>query len=171
MQYLIDGYNLLFRLPKTTLSLQKKRERLIEELNHTVVSLNLQVTLIFDASNDERYSSTRSHYDAIEIVYTTKEQSADNYILSLVENSGAPHLLCVVTSDRDLANKSHLLGAKTIALQDFLVRIGKKRRKLANKSHKKEAFAEFKDSNKELARLLLIFEKKLLEDMTKDISN
>jgi uncharacterized protein len=166
MHYLIDGYNLLFRLPKTKGSLENKRLLLIEELNDAISKLHLQATVVFDAS-DERSFSTRSHYDAIEIVYTTKKISADAYILNHVEESRKPGGLCVVSSDSELIRKSKALGSKTMQLKEFLAMIQKKQVKLKRKS-RPAAFFECKDSSKEIARLLMIFEKKLLEDLTKD---
>ncbi len=158
MRYWIDGYNLLFRLPLTKESLEAKRKRVILDLNEQAELLGLDITLVFDAFDKTRSLDLRSHYQALEIIYTTSKQTADESILDSIECSRHPEKICVVTSDKDLARKSKVLRANTLSLKEFFHFIFKRQKKAAASS-----FVECKDSPREIDRLLKIFEKKLDE--------
>ena len=61
MRYLIDGYNLFFKLEEEILPLEEKREEFISLLDEEVGDLRLQVLLIFDShrENAEDFASKR----------------------------------------------------------------------------------------------------------------
>jgi predicted RNA-binding protein with PIN domain len=160
MHYIVDAYNLLFRILKKRGSLEKSRELLITELNDIASELKLQITLVFDGAEDTHIHPTRGHFDAIELIYTPKSKTADEYITSDVENAKTPGNITVVTNDRELAGRSKNHGTHTLSIDGFLSLLSKK------KSRKKTArpVKTFRISQGELARLLTIFEKKLLEN-------
>jgi predicted RNA-binding protein with PIN domain len=166
MHYLVDAYNLLFRTLKKSSSLEKSRQFLIEELNTIVAEINLHVTLVFDGAEEHIPLPTRGHYDAIEIVYTSKSQTADEYIYEEITLSRSPAQLTVVTNDRELSGRCYQHRAKTMTIDQFLHFLSKK--KIKKKRLKTSHRQAFRDSNPEIARLLLIFEKRMLEDLTKD---
>jgi predicted RNA-binding protein with PIN domain len=157
MRYWIDGYNLLFKLPALKGSLEEKRRALIIELNRQAKHLNLQITVVFDAADPHRSLDLISHYDALEIIYTTSRSTADESILHAIETTKNPINLCIVTSDKDLAHKAKNLGAQTLSLADFLKRLAKKQK---NKRAKPPVS---QDSPRQIERLTKIFEKKLQE--------
>ena len=165
MHYWIDGYNLLFRLSTVKGTLEKKRQDLILELNEQAKTLNLQTTVVFDSSDKGRVLDTRSHYDALEIIYTTSKKTADDSILDSVEFSSYPEDICVVTCDKDLARKAKALKANTLSLEDFFKLLTKRQNK---KQRELESSLECVESPRELSRLLSIFEKKFLENSKKD---
>jgi predicted RNA-binding protein with PIN domain len=70
MHYWIDGYNLLFHLPKSRGSFEEKRRFLISQINKYVKQLSLHATVVFDASDPMQSADTRSHYDSLELIYT-----------------------------------------------------------------------------------------------------
>ena len=163
MHYLIDGYNLLFRILKKCGSLEKERQLLIRELNDAVSHLKLNVTLVFDGSQEFPFSVSRGHFESLEIVYTPKHQSADDYILEEVNSARAPQHLIIVTNDRELKGKCHQMRAKIMTIDQFLSSLVQKRQKKKRREIDQEA--AFRESQPELSRLLIIFEKKLLEDL------
>jgi predicted RNA-binding protein with PIN domain len=167
MHYLVDAYNLLFRTLKKRGSLEKSRQTLIEELNNLISNLNLHVTLVFDGAEEHLPSPARGHYDAIEIIYTSKSQTADEYIYKEVMASQAPAQITVVTNDRELSGRCRQHHAQTLAIDAFLQLLSKKR----TKKKRKHSSPTFRDSDPEIARLLLIFEKRMLEDISKDFSD
>lgn len=162
MHYLVDAYNLLFRTLKKRGSLEKIRQTLIEDLNEVISELNLHVTLVFDGAEEHLPLPTRGHYDAIELVYTPKNQTADEYIFEEVSFTRTPSQMTVVTSDRELSRRCHEHRAKTLTINEFLHLLSKKKtkKKRAGSSHHRA----FRDSDPEIARLLQIFEKKLFEE-------
>jgi predicted RNA-binding protein with PIN domain len=163
MHYLVDAYNLLFRSLKKRGPLENTRQKLISELNEVVSQLNMQVTLVFDGADEHLPHSTRGHFDALQIVYTPKSKTADEYISEEVAISKAPASITVVTNDRELAHRCKAYRAKIQTIDQFLAFLMKKKakkKKLSSNSAK-----AFRDSDPEIARLLTIFEKKVLENL------
>jgi predicted RNA-binding protein with PIN domain len=83
--------------------------------------------------------------------------SADDYILEKVHASKHPERITVVTSDRDLAASCKALKAKILTVEAFLSFLFKKKERVGKK---KERPRRMRDSDKEIARLLQIFEKR-----------
>jgi uncharacterized protein len=166
VHYFIDGYNLLFRLLGDPRPLQKNRQHIIALINESISKLKLNVTVVFDGARKGESENTRGHFDAIEVVYTSKTLSADEYILEEVQSSSRPSQEMIVTSDRDLARRCKNLGAKTQSIEGFIAWIEKKQKK--SKAKKNESVQKaFKDSDSNVSRLLAIFEKRLSEDLEK----
>lgn len=164
MRYLIDGYNLLFRIAKPGRALEKKREALIGELNQVISDFKLKATVVFDGSHPGLSHAMRHHFDALEIIYTYQNLSADEYIIEEVNSARRPEEIIVITSDRGLAQTCKNLGAKVQSIEAFISSLKKKTVKKKKKQKEARPEAAFKDSNAEITRLLMIFEKKLQED-------
>jgi len=49
MHYVIDGYNLFFKIQNQINPLEEKRENFVHALNREVQALNLNVTIVFDS--------------------------------------------------------------------------------------------------------------------------
>lgn len=161
MHYLIDGYNLLFRVLKKTRDLEKSRQALIEELNEAVITLNAPVTLVFDGAKGSLPPTLRRHFKAIELVYTTGGQSADSYILEEVELARNPKALTVVSNDKELQTRCHNVGTEQLSIDAFLRFLLRKKNKKLKEPEREYSFTE---SKKELDRLLTLFEEKLKEE-------
>ena len=116
--YIIDGYNLMFRGAQTEGELQKQRDKVIRDLNLKMGFLELKATLVFDAQYQEG-ETQRTHYDALEIVYTSHGVTADDCILEIVNTSQNPTLLTVITSDKKLAWFAKRLEAKVESVEQF----------------------------------------------------
>lgn len=160
--YLIDGYNFLFRIAKSKSEFKTKRLHFIESLNDCILALNLNASVVFDSADPFARLPTRGHFDALEIIYTTKTLSADAYILEKVQASKHPERITVVTSDRDLAASCKALKAKTLSVEGFLSFLYKKKQSPKKKSASKTGKSRLmRDSDAEIARLLRIFEKRL----------
>lgn len=144
MHYFIDGYNLLFRLSAETKNFEEARKQIIDSLVDTKFSL----TLVFDGKGVDL--PHRTHKGSLEIIYTSRGQSADAYILeeiSLVKN---PEVYTIVTSDKKLAAICCQIGAYTQTIDSFLALLQKSRTITTREK-------PFKDSDKEFRRLLKIF--------------
>ena len=102
MLYLIDGYNVTKSDPATrSLSLEDQREALIVRMNVRGDSLlgKGRKILVFDGPA-ESYSHTTSGTVGVRF---SKGESADEVIVNLARSAGEP--VCVVTSDRELADR------------------------------------------------------------------
>lgn len=118
MHYFIDGYNLLFRLVSHRGLLQQQREQLITDFGEKLQWISLDMTIVFDAAYQQGGGS-RSHYRNLEIIYTSKGESADEFILSEIAQSQNPQNETVITSDKGLASKARMLQAKTETVERF----------------------------------------------------
>lgn len=154
---MIDGYNFLFRIAKSRVEFKTNRVQFIESLNDAVSALRINTIVVFDSADPSSRLPTRGHFDALEIIYTTKELSADDYILEKVHTCKHPEHITVVTSDRDLAASCKALKAKTLTVEAFLSFLVKKKERVRKKTEKP---CRIRDSDKEITRLLLIFEKR-----------
>ena len=158
MHYYIDGYNWLFRTPKTPESLEIRRRAFIHAIHELVLDRNCLVTLVFDSSDPSRDISSKGNYRSLEIVFTPKKQTADQYIEQAVESAQQPKNITVVTLDRELRDKCRLRGSQVLSMKEFQHLFSKKRKVSQEK--------QFQDIPSQTARLLKIFEKKLLDDLS-----
>jgi predicted RNA-binding protein with PIN domain len=148
-------------------TLKKKRQQMIEEINSAVSHLSLQITLVFDGAEEHLIHPAREHFDAIELVYTSKLKSADDYIYEEVSNSRSPSQITVVTNDRELSTRCRNHRANTLTLSAFLNFLSKKKAK--KKRGAARPFRVSTTSSSEFARLLLLFEKKMLDQLNSDL--
>ena len=129
MHYYIDGYNLLFRTMGSSIDdLQSHRNSLIASLNVKVASLKLDVTLVFDSQYLEGEGS-RSHYKHLEICFTPRGITADEFILRQLQFCRFPQRETVITSDKDLAYKARNYTASTQSIEEFLGWLNKRYKK------------------------------------------
>lgn len=119
MHYYIDGYNLLFRLSGSRNDFAKQRQALIDELNHKVGLLGLNVTIVFDAQHQPE-SGSRSHYKKLKVIFSEPNETADDRILEEIKIEQKPHLHTVVTSDKKLAWFARRCLAKTESVEQFI---------------------------------------------------
>lgn len=119
MHYIIDGYNLLFRILTVGSDLAEKRGAFIENLNKKIQTVQIDVTIVFD-SGYQIDASTKSHYKHLEIQFTSKGITADDWIIDCVKYSKNPEKELVVTSDKELGHKIRKEGGKTTSVEDFV---------------------------------------------------
>ena len=159
MHYLIDGYNLLFfcRTDEGR-SLEAERKALVAWLQQAFARMKCKATLVFDGAHSRSEESGRAYPSPLEVAYAPKGQSADAYIVEMLETAKNPKLYVVVTNDRGLHRHAGSFGAKTEANGAFLARLQK--RKSGGKERRSAT-----ETPSEIARLTQIFEKRFLEDM------
>jgi len=156
--YFLDGYNLLFSLTDSDRPLREQRQTIIRFLQKRFKILKIDGVLVFDGRVGRGEESGRSYPSPLEVVYTSKGQSADSYIEEQVNLSKNPRLITVVTNDRALIANVRQAHAKAIGNEKFIHWILKKKKKTAFKP-------DIADTKQNIERLLLIFEKKLEEEM------
>ncbi len=158
MLYLLDGYNLLFTLTESDNPFSEQRQKIIRFLQKQFASFKMEGILVFDGSVRHGEESGRSYPSPLEVVYTAKGQSADQFIIERIEISLNPRQITVVTNDRGLMAHARPLGAKTTGNADFIQWLVDRRKK------KSSLKREITDSKQNMERLLIIFEKRLKEE-------
>jgi predicted RNA-binding protein with PIN domain len=153
LYYLIDGYNLMHKIPELEgLSLHQARENLLEIIKVNNLCGKNKVTVVFDGRHDVVAPPHQTNF----IVLFSEGESADNLIVRLVSKMNNPKSIRVVTDDKAIATCIRNLDAKHISTAGFLKRIKTKRHKANyNKHHLDE---------EELDSITQEFKKKWTED-------
>ncbi len=154
MHYWIDGYNFFFRLTKSYKSMKEQERSLLEKLFQTMTHLKSPMTVVFDGREKDPPEALRKNLLSMSIVYTPERQTADDYILEMLDHAKNPDQEMVISSDRELLRRAKQKGARTKTIEEFLKTISPKQtRSTDERKQTKESSAEFE-------RLLKIFEKK-----------
>lgn len=161
MNYVVDGYNLFFRLESEANPLEQKRENFIAALDAALSRLHLHATLIFDSHHSHAsIFPTKRSLPALEIIFSPEGLSADEYILERLSTEKRPQSQVIVTSDRELAGRAKHLGAKTKTIEAFFDMLVKRESKKTSAEDEKQQT----ESSHDFKRLLNAFEKKLNEE-------
>ncbi len=123
MIYFIDGYNFLFLQEINPKNLESARIETLEFFLEKAKERPYQFVIVFDAYKDKN-SYSRVDYGKIEVVYTSHNQSADDYILEQVYR--LRHTCAVISNDKKLLQKAKLLNAEVCSFQQFLSRFTSK---------------------------------------------
>lgn len=120
---IIDGYNLIHRsgdLPPGWLprDLFGRRRRLIQLMEKTVGVLAERITVVFDGRSGGLPAEQES--TAIEVLFSSRDKTADTVIEQLVFQAGPAGGVVVVTSDRLERETTEAAGAATMACSVFL---------------------------------------------------
>lgn len=126
MHYYIDGYNLIFRTLGREKDLKERRQNFIKLINDKITGLNLDVTIVFD-SQYQGGETSRSHFYSLEILFTEKNETADDLILKIIKSKSNPQEVVVVTSDKQLALTARRYAAKSESGEQFLKWVGSKK--------------------------------------------
>lgn len=157
MNYIIDGYNLFFHIEKEVNPLKKKREDFIIVLNKMLKHLHLHAIIIFDSQQAHATNfPTKKRLSALEIIFSPKDLTADEYILERLTVEKKPQTQIIVSSDRALCRQVQILGAKTITIKDFFQMLTSCKIKKLDKEEKIEQESSYHHN-----RLLQAFEERL----------
>ncbi len=119
-EFIIDGYNLMYKLlpNKPKRSLQEMREQLEARLLNVQQSSRHKVTVIYDGQHPQRPIRNTG---SLESVFTASGYSADEWIVdhlkSLGKNAG---MFTVVSSDRFISSHAKAWGAAAMSSDDFI---------------------------------------------------
>lgn len=118
---LVDGYN----VSKAEggfgdLTLERQRERLLQEVEKVARRHKIQATVIFDGSDVAPGTSRRAR-GPVEVEYSRPDEIADDHLVAKLE-AMPKHPVVVVTNDRELQGRAARLGA-TIATSNQLLRL------------------------------------------------
>ena len=122
LHYLLDGYNIIHQIPALTLSkLEDQRRGLIRLIEHFQPqgSWRNKVTIVFDGRS-EIYG--RDDAKSVRVIFS-REESADDKIKGMVQESDQRKNIVVVTNDREIKYAVGALGAQVWSVEDFLGKI------------------------------------------------
>jgi len=152
MHYWIDGYNFFFRLTKNYKAMREQERELLLKLYKTMQHLGSQMTVVFDGREKDPPEALLRNLRSMKIVYTPATQTADHYIVEMLEHTQNPDQEMVISSDRELLRHAKQRGARTQTIEEFLDSLSRK--KVSPYVVRKQT----RESSSEFARLLKIFE-------------
>jgi len=119
MKYIIDGYNMVYKIEGLRgMELRGQRDSLLEILETAQASdQNLKnMAVVFDG---QRGVSSPPCNSTVEVIFS-KGGSADSKIVQIVQCSGHARDITVVSDDRELRSAVGRLGAKKASIDSFL---------------------------------------------------
>src|ERR1043166_552858 len=116
VQYLVDGYNLLFALglfekrhgPK---ALETARLSLLDQLAAVLKADTNEITVVFDASKARSWARSEQDHHGIRVVYAPRGNIADDVIEERVAACADPARLVVISNDRRVQEAARRRGA------------------------------------------------------------
>jgi predicted RNA-binding protein with PIN domain len=155
VNYWIDGYNFFFRLTKDYQTMKQQEKDLLEGLYQAMMQLHSPMTVVFDGREKDPPEPLRRNLLSMNIVYTPSTQTADQYILEMLDSSFNPLDEMVISSDKELLTLAKQKGARTQTIEAFIQKLSTpKKGSIKEKKQQKETSTQF-------ARLLEIFQRKL----------
>lgn len=120
MKYLIDGHNLIARLPDISLGDPHDEAKLVRLLARWRWRHNTPaVTVVFDPGDFAVHGKRQIRRSGINVRYAPYSSDADTVLLRLIERSRQPAQLTVVSSDREIQSTAQRKGAHTISAEVF----------------------------------------------------
>lgn len=128
--FIVDGYNALFAL-KEDPDLESDKDRLLDELSYYQGMKGIKMWVVFDAYNVDNASDRG---DDFKVIYTKKDETADEYIQRTVRELKDKYSITVVTSDRLIQVAIFSFGAYRMSSRRIFDEIAKMRNKKAEKT-------------------------------------
>jgi uncharacterized protein len=118
MVYMIDGHNLIAKLPDITLDDPDDEAKLVQKLIGFCARTKQQCVVVFDYGLPGGVSrmSTRS----VQVVFASARSSADRVIMERLKKVPDPRGWTVVTSDNEVAATARMCRMKTMHAEDFV---------------------------------------------------
>ena len=118
MRTLIDGHNLIPKVPGISLQMIDDEDRLIEELL-VYCRVRRQVVEVFFDQAPPGHSGQR-RVGQVTVHYVRQGKTADQAIIERLAQQGKrAHEWKVVTSDRQIRAEAHALGARLVSSEEF----------------------------------------------------
>jgi predicted RNA-binding protein with PIN domain len=119
---LIDGHNLIGRLPMLSLQDPGDEEELVRLLKSYRARTGKAITVVFDPGGAFALPQSRSH-SGIQVVFAPHGSSADAVIIHRIQTCRDPHRWSVVTSDQELAETVARQGARVRSAEEFAAQL------------------------------------------------
>lgn len=118
MPILIDGHNLIGKIPSISLQDPDDEQQLIRSLIAYRARTGRRITVVFDPGGAFALPESR-RYGGVEVVYPPQGSDADAIISRRVQRSRDRQSWLVVTSDQELGRTVTALGARVLSAEEF----------------------------------------------------
>lgn len=123
MPLLIDGHNLIGRLPDISLDDPNDEAKLVVRLRRWCARTGRQATVVFDAGLPGGPSRELSS-GSVKVVFAPTGGSADATLRSRIRHAWDPRGLVVVSSDREITAAAETRGARVVRAEEFAAQLG-----------------------------------------------
>ncbi|MBS1259369.1 MAG: hypothetical protein MAG551_02439 [Candidatus Scalindua arabica] len=118
MDIIVDGYNVIFKIPELGYSTEKcdievLRNRFLALLEQYKEKRKHKLIVVFDGKGHGNSSEARAA--GIDVVFSREDLDADEEIKRIVSKSANPRHTTVVTADRDIEQYVKKYGCKVVA--------------------------------------------------------
>ena len=123
---LIDGHNLIGKMPNISLSDPDDELKLLRALeNYHALHPHETMLVVFDPGRDGAggWSNTRSSSAGIAVRFAPRGTTADAVIARILREQRQPRSITVVSSDNAVRKSARERGAKTITSEDFVAKL------------------------------------------------
>lgn len=118
MPFLIDGHNLIGRMPEISLADPDDEARLVREIRRYCLRHRRRAVVVFDAGLFGGQSRALSTPE-VEVVFASGKQSADDVIRGRLLRARDRRGWIVVSSDRGIQQTAQALGARVVSSETF----------------------------------------------------
>lgn len=122
MLVLIDGHNLIGKMPGISLADVDDEDRLLVELRRYRARSGRKIVVVFDAGVQYQASGKQTK-GGITVQFAPHGKTADQVIIRRVEKAKNPRQILVVSSDRSVVQAVKRSGADVIASEDFAAQL------------------------------------------------
>jgi predicted RNA-binding protein with PIN domain len=122
MPLLIDGHNLIGRLPDLRLDDPDDEAKLVARLRAYCVHTGKRATVVFDRGLPGGRSRELSD-GRLEVVFAAAGHIADGILRERIHRARDPRGLVVVTSDRQVVAAAQARGARVMRSEEFAARL------------------------------------------------
>lgn len=153
---IIDGYNMIHRVPDLCKfldeSLEKARNELILQLKSYLMRSKVEITLVFDGNQPVFGSDASNSHKYLRIIFSKYPFKADPLIKDLIKREQKKKSLILVSDDADIIQHAKSHGSKVLSPVAFYQRI-------EGRFHGKELNNKFDQemTEEELSKWLEIF--------------
>lgn len=102
-QVIVDGYNVIFAWQELSdlarVNIDSARDALIDILSEFSSMIDARVSVAFDAYKVKGHTAERMTMQGIEVLYTSQDETADQYIERFTNANGRKQRIAVITSD------------------------------------------------------------------------
>ena len=123
MPLLIDGHNLIGRLPDLRLDDPEDEAKLVARLRTYCARTGKPVTVVFDQGLPGGRSRELAG-GGVEVVFASAGRTADGILRERIRRTRDPRALTVVTSDRRIMAAAQNRGVQVMRAEEFAARLG-----------------------------------------------
>lgn len=117
MEIIVDGYNVIAFDQGLSRDLERKRNRLLQQLSEYRERKEFRVTVVFDAWNFHSTQVVTEGREGVQVLYSRVGEKADDVIVRITKAKGGSCV--VVTSDREVRRAVEKFGAVAISASEF----------------------------------------------------